>query len=176
MATHGSKLKVETRELKLERTLDVDGNPASVTIRRVGLSRLARIFGAAPAFVEAMGKATKEAPENMTRAEALARMERTAEFYEVAEQVAIAACIAPNFYKRDPATSDDAPPTDADVADVDSLDDFDKAAIMQATLELSKYFTATGEAKEVATFPDDGSGRAAGGPDGAPVPASDPSA
>lgn len=187
MATLGSKLKVRTKDLTLAQTRDTDDKPVVVTIRRVSLSRLARIFRAAPGFVARMTEPEKPAEKPaeaetpavappkkpVTPAEAMARMGDTEAFYTAAQQVVIAACLHPRFYDpTDPPVGVDLFAPDSDWAEVDSVAESDQSDIMHATLELSGYFVTSGEAKDMATFPAGDRGRGqAGGPDGETVPA-----
>jgi hypothetical protein len=153
MATQGSKVRVPTRELTLAHTLDVDGQPVMVVIRRVPLSRIASIFKTAPAFIESMvgtGESTEPVPSPET---AMSRIDRTQQYYATAEAVVIASCIKPRFYKDAPPEGVDLTAPDCEWADVDALAETDKGDIMREALELAGYYPSDGEAKEVATFP-----------------------
>lgn len=162
MATKGSRVRIPTRELRLEHTLDVDGQPVFVVIRRLPMAKLAAIFKVAPAFVDAVGKGEDEQLESSPDA-MLHRIDRTAQFYETAERVVIESCIQPLFYRAtEPPVGVDLTADDCEWADVDAIAETDKAEIMRAALELAGYFPTAGEAKETASFPDDGERRTAG--------------
>jgi hypothetical protein len=154
MATPASKLRPVTRDVTLVKTLDSDGEPVVVTVRRLRTTSVFRILEIVPVVGE---DRSAVAPEigSLT-------VEDTEAMLTKACRVICAAAVSPRF--RMP---DEEPVDGVESASIEAVHEEDVADLMSAILDLSgvapkEKTEEREEAEATGTFPPEHAGRRGG--------------